>query len=196
VKCFVCDFNPMGPIDLVVAVLSISLGDAALWIANQFEVPLVPRRRLSTPAAPFRVGHERGLGLLIRSGLWRTLSQAARCIAPVLLEMAGQDLSSEQELTLQMSYAAISQYSGVRSHRAIRAALVALTEIGFLRCVDTSRVRTPERQASRYVVTPGSNDLWESANAFAGQFRNEIAAEKELRKRAREKRIRLLRGAA
>jgi hypothetical protein len=196
VKCFVCDFNPMGPIDLVMDVLSISPGEAALWIADRFKVPLLPRRRLSTPAAPFRVGHERGLGLLIRSGLWGTLSQAARCVAPVLLEMASQDVSSEQELTLQISYAGISRYSGVRSHRAIRAALVDLAEIGFLRRLGAAQPRTPERSASRYFVTPGSNDLWDAANGFAAQFRSEIAAEKELRKRAREKRISLMKGAA
>ena len=34
------------------------------------------------------VGYENGIGLLIRSGLFGTLSEAARCVAPVLLERA------------------------------------------------------------------------------------------------------------
>jgi len=187
----------MGPIDLVVDVLHISAADAALWIAARFKVPSVPRRRPIPKAdAPYRVGYESGIGLLVRSGLWGTLSEAARCIAPVLLEMAEKASPASQEFTLQMSYAAISRFSGVRSHRAIRKALVGLADIGFLRQPSAGLRRHPDRNSSRYIITPLSDDLREAANAFAAQIRQEIAAEKELRKRAREQRIRLLRGAA
>jgi hypothetical protein len=171
--------------------------DAALWIAARFDVPFVPRRGPNRPAnAPYQVGYEHGIGLLVRSGLWGTLSEAARCIAPVLLEMAEKVSPGCEEFALQMSYVAISRFSGVRSHRAIRKALLELTELGFLRQPCAGLRRLPQRSASHYIVTPLSDDLREGANAFAAQLRTEIAAERELRKRARQQRIRVLRGAA
>jgi hypothetical protein len=197
VKCFVCDLKPMGPIDLVMDVLGMAAADAALWIAARFTVPSIPRRRPTPkPAGSYRVGFEQGLGLLVRSGLWGTLSEAARCIAPVLLEMAEKSSPAAADLTLQISYVGISRFSGVRSHRAIRHALVELTEIGFLRQPRAGQRRSPERTSSHYIISPLSDELWETANAFAAQIRTEITAEKELRKRARQQRIRLLRGAA
>jgi hypothetical protein len=198
VKCFVCDLKPMGPIDLVMDVLGTSSpADAALWIAARFNVPSIPRRRPTTKTlGSYRVGCEQGLGLLVRSGLWGTLSEAARCIAPVLLEMAEKSTPAAADLTLQISYVGISRFSGIRSHRAIRHALVELTEIGFLRQPCAGQRRSPQRTSSRYIISPLSDELWETANAFAAQIQTEIAAEKELRKRARELRVHKLRGAA
>jgi len=70
-------------------VLDVSAADAALWIAARFTVPSVLGcRPVPKPPAPYRVGYENGIGLLIRSGLFGTLSEAARCVAPVLLERA------------------------------------------------------------------------------------------------------------
>jgi hypothetical protein len=197
VKCFGCGSKPIGPIDLVMDVLDMSAADAALWIAARFPVPSVPRRRpVPKPHASYRVGYENGIGLLVRSGLWGTLSEAARCIAPVLLEMAERVSPGSGEFILQMSYVAICRFSGVRSHRAVRKALVELADIGFLRSTCAGRQCRPERTASRYIITPFSDQLREAANVFAAQIQQEIAAEKELRKRAREQRIRLLRGVA
>jgi hypothetical protein len=197
-KCFGCDSKPMGPIDLVMDVLNMSQpADAALWIAARFAVPSIPRRRPNRPLeVRHRVGYEQGLGLLVRSGLWGTLSEAARCIAPVLLDMAEKPAPAAEDLVLQMSYVGIARFSGVHSHRAIRKALVELAEIGFLRMPSGATPRSPERTSSRYVVTPLSEELRETANAFAAQQRTEIAAEKELRKRACQQKIHLVRGAA
>jgi hypothetical protein len=197
-KCFGCHIGPLGPIDLVMDVLGIaSPADAALWIADRFPVPTIPARRpIPSLDAPYHIGYERGLGLLVRSGLWGTLSEAARCVAPVLLEKAEKVFPTDDELTLQISYVGIARFSGVKSHRAIRKALVELGEIGFLRMPCAGLPRSPERSSSRYIVTPHSDELWDAGNAFAAQLRQEIAAEKELRKRARELRVRRLRGAA
>ena len=133
VKCFGCGSKPIGPIDLVMDVLDMSAADAALWIAARFPVPSVPRRRpVPKPHASYRVGYENGIGLLVRSGLWGTLSEAVRCIAPVLLEMAERVSPASEEFTLQMSYVAISRFSGVRSHRAVRKALGCMSALRFL----------------------------------------------------------------
>jgi hypothetical protein len=143
-----------------------------------------------------RVGQEHGLGLLVRSGLWGTFSEAARCIAPVLVAMGERQETIDPEFKVCMSYVGISRYSGVRSPNAVRKAVVELTEIGFLRPASAFTRRTPANPAATYIVTPVSDDLWENANAYAARLKQEIAAEKELRKRARQQRIRSLRDAA
>jgi hypothetical protein len=103
---------------------------------------------------------------------------------------------ADEELALQISYVGIARFSGVKSHRAIRHALVELSEIGFLCMPCAGLRRSPERDSAQYIVTPLSDELREAGNAFAAQLRTEIAAEKELRKRARELRVRKLRGGA
>lgn len=193
VKCFGCDSKPMGPIDMVMDVLSLPAVDAALWIAARFEVPTIPARRHLTDVARRRerLGCERGLELLVRSGLWSTLSRAAQAIAPVLLALSEQERACDTESTVQISYLAITRYSGVQSPTAIRRALVALSEIGFVRLPEAAR-RSPDRQAATYTVTPNSDHLWELAQAFASQSKAEIAVERELRNRQRKERIRSL----
>ena len=101
VKCFGCDSKPMGPIDLVMDVHgTASPADAALWIADRFTVPSIPARKRLTDAdgRRDRVGYERGLGLLIRSGLWARLSGPAQAIAAVLLEFGERGGPLEEAL--------------------------------------------------------------------------------------------------
>ena len=81
VKCFGCYSTPMGPIDLVMDVKGIAApADAALWIAGQFDVPLIPaqKRLVCPPRFRWRAGHERGSDLIVRSGVWALLYQPPR----------------------------------------------------------------------------------------------------------------------
>jgi hypothetical protein len=194
VKCFGCSSRPLGPIDLVMDVLSKAAADAALWIAERFEVPSIPARKRLTDSNLLRdrVGYERGLGLMIRSGLWGRLSEPAQAIAPVLLELAEKDRPTAEEQSIRISYIAITRYSGVRSPNAIRKALVELGELGFVRQAEAGLRQSPCRKVSLYVVVPNSNELWEMAQTYANQMRVEIEAERELRARLRAERIRLL----
>ncbi len=195
VKCFgfTCDSPPMGPIDLVMDVLRFTNpADAATWIAERFQVPLIPaRQRLKGVDGPrYRVGLERGLGLLIRSGLWAGLSAPARAIAPVLLEYGEKDPSFAGTLRVQMAYRTMARHSGVQSHNAIRKGLVELGEIGYLELPTAALSRSFNRESATYVVTPNSDQLRELANAKARQRQQEIDAEIELRKRQRNERLR------
>ena len=176
----------------MIDVLKTSAADAALWIAARFDVPAIPaRKRLAGRRQPRdRVGYEHGLGLLIRSGLGARLPEAARAIGPVLLELAERHLPCDEESTIRISYAGITRYSGIRSPNSIRKALVALSEIGFIKLPKTASRRTPERASALYTLTPFSNQLWELAQAFARQTQVEIATEIELRDRLRKERIR------
>jgi hypothetical protein len=192
VKCFGCNSRPMGPIDLVMDVKTLEAADSALWIAQRFVVPTIPAgKRISEPER-FRnpVGHERGLELLIRSGLWGTLSEATRSIAPILLAMSDKQEPMDQEFSIHISYRGITRYSGVSSPNAIRNALLELGEIGFLRLPGAGLHRSPGRPASHYIVTPNSDELNELAQAFSAQMRSEIAAERDLRARLRNQKVR------
>ena len=187
VKCFGCCSKPMGPINLVMDVLGLTAADAALWIANRFGVPVIPaRKRLMEPDRwRDRFGYERGLELLIRSGLYATLSEAARSVAPILLAMSDKKEATDQASSIRMSYAGISRYSGIRSPNAISSALIELRDIGFLTLPDAGLPRSPARPASLYIITPNSDVLYELAQAFSAQMKTEIAAERELRARIR-----------
>jgi hypothetical protein len=192
VKCFGCDSKPMGPIDLVMDVRMLAAADSALWIAERFKVPSIPAGKRLKDEDRWRgpIGHERGMQLLIRSGLFGSLSEATRPIALVLLEMSEKEKPTDQESSIQMSYEAITRYSGVRSPNAISKALRELGEIGFLRFPDARLCRCPSRPASHYIVTPNSNELYELAQTFAAQMKTEIAAERELRARLRREKVR------
>jgi hypothetical protein len=192
VKCFGCDSKPMGPIDFVMAVRKVPAADAALWIAARFEVPTIPwGKRLEEPARwRGRVGHERGLELLVRSGLFGVLSEPVRLIAPVFLAMCEKQEPADQEFLIRISYRGISRHSGVSSPNAIRKALVELGEIGFLRFPDAGQRCSPGRPASTYIVTPNSGELYDLAQAFSTQVKTEIAAERELRTNLRREKTR------
>src|ERR1035438_8556935 len=101
VKCFGCDSKPMGPINFVMDVLELAAADAALWIAARFSVPtILPGKRLGEPDRwRDRVGHERELELLVRSGLFGVLSEPARLIAPVFLAICEKQEPTDQEFS-------------------------------------------------------------------------------------------------
>jgi hypothetical protein len=197
VKCFGCDSKPMGPIDLVMDVLALtSPADAALWVAKHFTVPSIPPRKRLTEAdgRRDRVGYERGLGMLIRSGLWAKLSAPAQAIAAVLLEFGEKGGPLDEALRVQMAYRALARFSGVQSHNAIRKGLVELGEVGFLVLPSDAPSRSLNRQPATYIVTPNSRELWDLAQTTARQTQQEIAAEVELRRRQRAERLRSSRG--
>jgi hypothetical protein len=178
----------MGPIDLVMDVLKLTAADAALWIAERFRVPSIPaRKRLEVGGRRDPVGYERGLGLLIRSGLWARLSAAAQAFAPVLLEFAERQGPLGETRRVQMAYRTIARFSGIQSHNAIRKGLVELSQIGFL--VLPATTRSLDRTSASYTVAPDSHELWELAQALAHQTQQEIDAEIELRRRQRNERL-------
>jgi hypothetical protein len=182
----------MFPIDFVMDVLVLPAADAAVWIAERFDVPTIPagKRLAETDRWRGPVGYERGLELLVRSGLWGTLSEATRSIAPVFSAMSERKEPTDQEFSIRISYGGITRYSGISSPNAIHKALLELGEIGFLRFPEAGRRRSPENPASLYVVTPNSNELNELAQALSAQMKTEIAAERELRRRQRTEKTR------
>jgi hypothetical protein len=187
VRCFVCDEASLGPIDLVMNVLSMGPREAGIWIAQRFPVKSLPKRRENDHVERDRYGFESDLGLLIRSGLWSKLCPAARCIATVFVEFKKED--NERQLPyVRMSYKAIARYSGIASPNSISKALKELAAMGWLRYRPFGGSGLI-RKTTEYELTPHSDELRELANAEASEFRRIIEAERQMRAAARGDRV-------
>ena len=190
-KCFVCDNKPMGPVDLVMNVLDLNgPADAALWIAERFSVPCIPKgKHLKQPARPpVRAGFEGDIGILVLSGLWAELSAPARCIVPVLLSHADRE-PGKSTAEVRISYRAISRYSGVASPNAVADAIRELENIGWLaRKESPRRAPNPLRSVNAYLLTPQADSVIELAGAKWSQTKEAIEGERELRRRQRAER--------
>ena len=192
VKCFGCGVGPIGPIDLVMDVRGVNAGDAALWIAERFDVPTIPAgKRIEEPDRwRGKFGYERGLGLLVTSGLFGAMSEAARSIAPVLQEMSEKGEPPDQESSIRISYRGISRYSGVQSPNAIRKALLGVGEIGFTGFPSRSppfyhQVVTQMHSTHRHAQLRCACRV--GAHSFSAQMRSEVSPLKgELRDQMRK----------
>jgi hypothetical protein len=199
VKCFGngCGVGPFGPIDFVKDVLSLrSPHEAAIWIAERFVVPyLRPRAHLPKRPVPIQpAGFEGEIGILIGSGLWADLRESTRCIAPALLFLGTREPGKPKWL-VKASFRTIGRYSGIRSPSAISRALTELQEIAWLEKATGQSASVGRaglvRETNTYVINPESNELVDLAQARAKQIREEIEAEKQMRKEARTKRSRM-----
>jgi hypothetical protein len=106
----------------------------------------------------------------------------------------GEPWKAEGEtLTVQISNRAVMRYSGVRSFSSVSKAIRQLEEIEWLECLPSdARAGSVLRSVSTYHLTPYSDGLLELAQAMAAQSREEIEAERELRKQQRRARRRAL----
>jgi hypothetical protein len=190
VKCFGCDSKPMGPVDLVMNVLDLSgPADAALWIAERFSVPFIPKgKHLKQPSRPpVRAGFEGDIGVLVVSGLWAEFSAPTRCIVPALLSLADRE-TGKRTAEISISYKGISRYSGVASPNAIAKAIRELEEIGWLARKDGPRASNSLRAVNTYLLTPQADAVVELAGARWKQTREAVEGEREIRKRRRTER--------
>jgi hypothetical protein len=190
-KCFGCGTKPLGPLDLVMAVLEIKQPlDADRWIAEHFDVPAISlgKHIVAPPRLIHQVGFESPMGILIRSGLFCRLSLPTRAIAPVIVEFAERRGEGHQRVT-KLSYRAITRYSGIKSSNAISKALAQLEEIGWLEKASGSKRRNGViQETTTLILTPGSDLLQELANQNAACMKDEIEREREARKDARQER--------
>jgi len=180
----------MSVVDLVCDVLGLRVAEAARWIAERFDVRQIPKRRHLEPNKPLRwcdVGHEQPIELLVKSGIWARLSPQAQRIAPVLFCLATKE--DRDTFRVQISNRAIMRYSGAKSFSSVSKAISQLEEIEWLQCVPgTARAGAELRSTSTYLLTPYSDALQELANATFVQQKQEIEAEREIRKQQRRAR--------
>ena len=200
VKCFGCEGKLLGPIDLVVDVRECSLAAAIRWIAQRFEIPLIPKgKHLIKPRDRVaRYGHERPIELLFRSGLWAKMSRPAQGLAVAFVELADESYLKES-WQLTISYRALARYSGsgLKSDASVSKGLHELEFMGWLRRKHprSRESNSPVRETATYIVTPYSDAVRELANATAADLPATIDEERQMRAEKRAQRTRAWRQA-
>lgn len=135
------------------------------------------------------------LSLLVLSGVWADQPATVQRLIPVLLAM-GKKESDDPEPVIQLSYRAMTRYSGVISPNEISEALDALAAMGWLeRLGHEYRGNSPIRKAARYKLMPLSYKVRELADLTAPQFGKKIDREKRARLRATQERVNLFKSA-
>jgi hypothetical protein len=188
VRCFVCDMRGgHSCIDLVMGVLGLDLASAVRWIAERFAVPNAkigrPAGRRTADAVPFRVGVDGSdLEVLVRSGIFGQLSPAERSILITLRLFR----DTETGLT-RLSYGAIMRYSGVGRRHNVSQALAKLQRLRAIQVSRGDRIGLV-RECSAYRVTLDDPKFLAKCNEVFLAAREEIAAERECRKKLRSAR--------
>lgn len=179
-RCFICDPHTWSTIDLVMSVLGCELPAAISWFTERYSVPLLPKgahvKKREAWNPRFRSGDTRTVvEMLVRSGLWSTLSHAERSILPVLTTFADHDSG----LT-DISYGGLMRYSGVGSSATIAAAVKHFEHMRFLRVV-RARAAGPLRRVNQYHLDFDDPDFQAMVSRVFQQQRAEIELEKQLR---------------
>jgi len=187
-RCFVCDPHSWSTIDLVMSVLGCELPEAISWFTERYPVPPlskgahVAKREAWTPR--FRSGDTRTVvEMLVRSGIWSTLSHAERSLLPALTTFADQDSG-----IATISYGGLMQYSGVGSSATIAKALRHFEQMKFLRVVRAAA--GPLRRVSQYHFDFDDPDFQAMVSKVYQQQRAEIELEKQLRAETKKARRR------
>jgi hypothetical protein len=178
----------MSVISLVMDVLNVDVAQAIRWLAERFDIPLIPKgKHLNEPHRPRgAVGNENPVELLVRSRIWAILSPPAQRIFPVLLSFAQKD--DKRRYMVEMSYLAIQRYSGLKSPNAVKGALACLRDYHLLEGIPVHGGTPPLRPTGKYYLTPYGDEFQELANAVSAEQRTAIEIEREFRKQARSER--------
>ncbi|WP_263369110.1 hypothetical protein [Edaphobacter dinghuensis] len=186
-RCFICDPRTWSNIDLVMLVRDCKLREAIAWITDRFPVPSLPKgahiKKRESWSPCYRASDtDSVVGMLVRSGLWSTLSNAERSILPVLSEFMSCDTG-----LAEISYRGLMQHSGVGSQATIAAALQHFEQMRFLQVI-RNRAVSPLRRVNQYYFTLDDPEFQAiAANTFQQQ-RAEIELQKQLRSEEREAR--------
>ncbi len=190
VKCFGCNSRPMGPIDLVMSVQGVDAAEAALWISAHFTVPQMPKGKHLNREGNRRIvqyGTEEPLELLVLSGVWAKLNPQTQRLLPVLVSLA-KKRNAHPVYDIEVSYMGLQRYAGIGSPSSVSKALQEAQAIGWLVKPEDGN-HGPGQPAASYILTPFSDEVRELANAVAAEHRQEIEAQKELRRAKRNQRI-------
>ena len=188
-RCFVCDPNTWSNIDLVMRYRGCNLRQAASWIAANFEVPQRPRgahiKKRQNWFPHFRAGDvDTVVEVLVRSGIWCTLSPAERSILPVLSTFVNRNTE-----VAGISYQGLMRYSGVRSSATIAAALRHFQKMGFLK-ITRARATDFLRLVNQYRFDFDNAGFQDLVRETFQKHNAEIELEREMRIEARKARSR------
>jgi hypothetical protein len=180
--CQACDGRAWSNIDLVKMVLRLDVADAIRWIAERFEVPLLPKGKHLVKrqrwAPRFRVGT--GGDIMedfVRSGLLAELSGAHAKVLEVLRTFADDDGR------VVISYLGIMQYAGI-AKATVRSALLHLQKLHVME-IQSAR-DGPLRACGVYQFTPDDPAFLAHARERYEQHREIIQAQRAARAERRE----------
>jgi putative DNA primase/helicase len=129
-KCFVCDPRSGSTVDLVMAVLRLSLSEALEWFQRNFDMPdHIGQGSCSADFDPRKVS----LSTIIRSGLWAGLTDSQKNILAVLWD--GRDDAGK----VTASYSQILRHSGLASRKTVAAVIRAFEEFQLLEILRRDR---------------------------------------------------------
>jgi|SRR5271166_548051 len=185
-KCFVCDALPLSPIDLVMSVLGLNVRAAVQWITSRYNVPAVPKgTHIEHPERwheRFRVGTGSSVEMLVRSGIWASLTPAQRSLIPVL-----ETFADSQTRKVKISYKGLMRNAGVRSQSTVSSALKRFRALRFLR-FETNRDSDGLRACGTYRLDWNDPDFLNIASDCYRRHSEQAEQERELRKISRRKR--------
>lgn len=186
-RCFVCDPHSWSTIDLVMSVLGCELPAAISWITDRYAVPPLPKgahvKKREAWHPRFRSGDTRDVvEMLVRSGLWSTLSHAERSILPALSTFVDRDTGLGA-----ISYRGLMQFSGVGSSATIAAALRHFEQMKFLHVV-RAPATGPLRRVNQYTLNFDDPDFQAMVTQVFQRQRAEIELEREFRAKERKAR--------
>ena len=188
-RCFVCDPHTWSTIDLVKAVRGCELREAVSWITGRFYVPMLPKgshvKKREAWSPRFRSGDTNTvIEILVRSGLWSTLSHAERSILPALCTFGDRDTG-----LVGISYRGLMRFSGVGSSATIAAALRHFEQMKFLQVVRAPSTG-PLRRVNQYILSFDDPEFQAIVTKVFHHQRAEIELERELRANERRARCR------
>ncbi len=168
-------------------VLGVDLPGAVRWITARFQVPAAPKGKHSQHQErwpeQFRVGAS-GLRfeVLVRCGIWASLTPSQRSLIPVL-ETFADPLTHK----VTISYRGMMRYAGLRSQSTVSVALKRFRALRFLR-VESGKDREGLRACNTYELCFDDAEFLAIANECFPRLRQEVEQERALRKSARRKR--------
>ena len=164
-------------------VCGFDLQAAVQWIASRYKVPDAPKgkhiQHQERWPERFRVGTSSALEMLVRSGIWASLTPAQRSIVPVL-----DTFSDPQTREVTISYRGIMRYAGVRRRSTVSGALKRFRALRFL-CVESTRDSEGLRACNRYRLSFDDPDFSQLASECRQKHVDQIKGERALRKNAR-----------
>ena len=179
-RCFVCDPHVWSTLDLVMLYLECDLPMAVSWITDRFLVPPLPKgchikkREAWSPRFTSGVA-ENVVTMLVRSGIWSSLSRAERSILPTLITFTDRETG-----LAQISYFGLMRYSGVASQATIAAAIRHFEQMRLLQIV-RMRGELGFRRVNQYRLTLDDPDFQTMVIKVFQNQRDEIELEKQLR---------------
>jgi hypothetical protein len=190
VRCFVCDELEYSAIDLVQKVKGLDTYDAIKWIAARFRVLSIPKGRHLGNAVPFRSVSRVGLGgmleMVVRSGLWASLTPSEKAVLPVLCA-----LSDHTTEGVCVSYRGIRRFSGIGSDTTVARVLHRFEQMHLLN-IHRGKDDDGLRVCNRYELTLDDPRLHQLMTELREWEEKEIDAERQCRREQRNMRRRVV----